>query len=71
MVGMNLRYRPDAMLLRSLIRNNEIGVPLICKMRMVQIAKQQGLNGLRVKKTSGGGVIIDLGIFAARSIIWL
>lgn len=31
MVGMNLRYRPDAMLLRSLIRNNEIGIPLYVK----------------------------------------
>ena len=31
MVGMNLRYRPDAMLLRSLIKNDEIGTPLYVK----------------------------------------
>ena len=70
MVGMNLRYRPDAMLLRSLIRNNEIGVPLYVKCGWFRSQSSKGKWFTR-KEESGGGVIIDLGILLLDLSLWL
>jgi predicted dehydrogenase len=70
MVGMNLRYRPDAMILRSLIKNNEIGIPLYVKCGWFRTQSSQGKWFTR-KEESGGGVIIDLGILLLDLSLWL
>src|SRR5664280_3498921 len=70
MVGMNLRYRPDAMLLRSLIKNDEIGTPLYVKCGWFRSQSSKGKWFTR-KEESGGGVIIDLGILLLDLSLWL
>lgn len=70
MVGMNLRYRPDAMILRSLIKNGEIGTPLYVKCGWFRSQSSQG-KWFTKKEESGGGVIIDLGILLLDLSLWL
>jgi predicted dehydrogenase len=70
MVGMNLRYRPDTMLLRSFINSNEIGEPFYIKCGWIR--KQSSSEKWFTKKQeSGGGVIIDLGIHLLDLALWL
>ncbi len=70
MVGMNLRYRPDTMLLRSLINANEIGDPFYIKCGWIR--KQSSSEKWFTKREeSGGGVIIDLGIHLLDLSLWL
>lgn len=70
MVGMNLRYRPDTMLLRSFINTNEIGDPFYIKCGWIR--KQSSSEKWFTKKEeSGGGVIIDLGIHILDLALWL
>ena len=70
MVGMNLRYRPDTMLLRSFINSNEIGEPFYVKCGWIR--KQSSSEKWFTKKEeSGGGVIIDLGIHVLDLALWL
>ncbi len=61
MVGMNLRYRPDAMLLRSLLSSGEIGDPFYVKCGWIR-RQSSSEKWFTKKEESGGGVIIDLGI---------
>ncbi len=70
MVGMNLRYRPDAMLLRSLINSNEIGEPFYVKCGWVR-KQSSSEKWFTNKEASGGGVIIDLGIHLLDLVLWL
>ncbi|MFA3782998.1 Gfo/Idh/MocA family protein [Melioribacteraceae bacterium 4301-Me] len=70
MVGMNLRYRPDAMLLKSLLNSGELGDLFFIKcswLRKQSSDQQWFLN----KSKSGGGVIIDLGIVLIDLALWL
>ena len=70
MVGMNLRYRPDTMILRSLMNSNEIGEPFYIKCGWIR--KQSSSEKWFTKKEqSGGGVIIDLGIHLLDMALWL
>lgn len=70
MVGMNLRYRPDTMLLRSFINSKEIGDPFYVKCGWIR--KQSSSEKWFTKKEeSGGGVIIDLGIHILDLALWL
>ena len=70
MVGMNLRYRPDTMLLRSFINSNEIGDPFYIKCGWIK--KQSSSEKWFTKKEeSGGGAIIDLGIHLLDLALWL
>jgi predicted dehydrogenase len=70
MVGMNLRYRPDTMLLRSFINSNEIGEPFYIKCGWIR--KQSSSEKWFTKKEqSGGGVILDLGIHLLDMALWL
>jgi predicted dehydrogenase len=70
MVGMNLRFRPDAMLLRSLLSSGEIGEPFYVKCGWIR--RQSSTQKWFTKKTeSGGGVIIDLGILLLDLSLWL
>jgi predicted dehydrogenase len=70
MVGMNLRYRPDAMILRSLIKSGEIGSPLYVKCGWIRTQSSLG-KWFTKREESGGGVIIDLGILLLDLSLWL
>jgi predicted dehydrogenase len=70
MVGMNLRYRPDAMLLRSILNSGEIGDPFYVKCSWIR--RQSSEQKWFTKKVeSGGGVIVDLGIALLDLALWL
>ena len=70
MVGMNLRYRPDAMLLKSLLNNKEIGEVFYIKASWLR--KQSSNEKWFMKKgEAGGGVLMDLGILLLDLSIWL
>lgn len=70
MVGMNLRYRPDTMLLRSFLNSDEIGDPFYIKCGWIR--KQSSSEKWFTKKEeSGGGVIIDLGVHILDLALWL
>jgi predicted dehydrogenase len=70
MVGMNLRFRPDAMLLRSLLSSGEIGEPFYVKCGWIR--RQSSSQKWFTKKTeAGGGVIFDLGILLLDLALWL
>lgn len=70
MVGMNLRFRPDAMLLRSIINSGEIGNPFYIKCAWIR--RQSSTQKWFTKRVeSGGGVIIDLGISLLDLSLWL
>ena len=70
MVGMNLRYRPDSMLIRSLIDAGEIGEPFYVKCGWVR--KQSSSEKWFTKREeAGGGVILDLGINLIDLALWL
>ncbi len=70
MVGMNLRYRPDTMLLRSFINTNEIGDPFYIKCGWIR-KQSSSQKWFTKKEESGGGVIIDLGIHILDLALWL
>ncbi len=70
MVGMNARFRPDAMLLKSLINSGELGD--IFYVRSSWARKQSSSeNWFLHKKQSGGGVLLDLGIVLLDLSMWL
>jgi len=70
MVGMNLRYRPDAMLVKSLLNNKEIGDVFYIKASWLR--KQSSSEKWFMKKgEAGGGVLMDLGILLLDLSIWL
>jgi predicted dehydrogenase len=70
MVGMNLRYRPDSMLIRSLIDAGEIGDPYYIKCGWIrkQSSSEKWFNK---REEAGGGVILDLGINLIDLALWL
>lgn len=70
MVGMNLRYRPDAMLMKSLVISGELGD--IFYIRCGWLRKQSNEQKWFINKSqSGGGVIIDLGILILDLALWI
>lgn len=70
MVGMNLRYRPDSMLIRSLIDAGEIGNAFYIKCGWIR--KQSSSEKWFTKREeAGGGVILDLGINLVDLALWL
>ncbi len=70
MVGMNLRFRPDAMILRSILNSGEIGEPYYIKAGWIRRQSSAG-KWVTKKEESGGGVIIDLGIHLMDLSLWL
>jgi predicted dehydrogenase len=70
MVGMNARFRPDSMLLKSLINSGELGeiFYIRCGWNRKQSSDE---NWFLKKKEAGGGVILDLGIVLLDLGIWL
>jgi len=70
MVGLNARFRPDAMLLKSLVNSGELGN--IFYVRCGWTRKQSSSEKWFIKKSeSGGGVIIDLGIVILDLSMWI
>lgn len=70
MVGLNARFRPDAMLMKSLINSGEIGE--IFYVRCGWTRKQSSYEKWFIKKSeSGGGVILDLGIVILDLSLWI
>jgi predicted dehydrogenase len=70
MVGMNLRYRPDAMILRSILGAGEIGDPFYVKCGWIR-RQSSAQKWFTKKEESGGGVIVDLGISLLDLSLWL
>lgn len=70
MVGMNLRFRPDAMLMRSLINAGDLGDIFYIKCGWIR--KQSSTQKWFMKKNeAGGGVVIDLGILLLDLALWM
>ncbi|MGK9476101.1 Gfo/Idh/MocA family protein [Melioribacter sp. OK-6-Me] len=70
MVGMNLRFRPDSMLMKSIINSGELGEIFYIKCGWLR-NKSSAQKWFIDKKKSGGGVIIDLGILLLDLAIWM
>jgi predicted dehydrogenase len=70
MVGMNNRFRPDTMILKSFIENGELGKIFYIKSGWL---KQQSSAAAwqQQKEKSGGGVFLDLGIVMLDMALWL
>jgi len=70
MVGMNNRFRPDSMILKSFIEENELGTIYYAKagwLRKLGVANPW----LTRKEQSGGGVVLDLGIVMFDLAFWM
>jgi predicted dehydrogenase len=70
MVGMNNRFRPDAMVLRSFIENNELGKVFYVKAGWLKRPLPEH-TWLQTKSISGGGVFLDLGIVMLDMTLWM
>ncbi len=70
MVGMNHRFRPDTMILKSMIEGKELG-----KVYYTRVGWLRKYNAERPwilqKEKSGGGVFIDLGIVMLDMALWM
>lgn len=70
MVGMNYRFRPDIMLIRSIVNSGELGD--IFYINCSWLRKKSSLQKWFMNKNlSGGGVIIDLGIVILDLALWM
>ncbi|NTW49521.1 MAG: Gfo/Idh/MocA family oxidoreductase [Chlorobiales bacterium] len=70
MVGMNQRFRPDAMMLKNFIHGGEIGDVFFVKAGWLK--KNVADADWKVsKELSGGGVFLDLGIMVLDLALWL
>lgn len=70
MEGMNLRFRPDAMLLKSLIKTGELGELFYIQTNWMR-KQSSDTNWFLQKSKSGGGVLFDLGISLIDLGLWI
>jgi predicted dehydrogenase len=70
MVGMNHRFRPDTMLLKSFLEGKELGKVFYTKAGWLR-KKNSDTAWLTQKERSGGGVFIDLGIAMLDMAFWM
>lgn len=70
MVGMNHRFRPDTMILKSFIEGNELGKIFYTKTGWLRRRTTDNSWTLR-KEKAGGGVFIDLGIVMLDMALWM
>ena len=70
MVGMNSRFRPDTMILKSFIENGELGKIFYIKSGWLRQQSSQAAWAQQREK-SGGGVFLDLGIVMLDMALWL
>lgn len=72
MVGMNQRFRPDAMILKNFVEGNELGKIFYTKAGWLQRRESWNPKAwARKKQTAGGGVFMDLGISILDLSLWL
>ncbi|SRR5579883_455906 len=70
MVGMNNRFRPDTMLLKTFIEKKELGKVFYIKSGWLK--RQDDVKAWQQQQAkSGGGVILDLGIVMLDMALWL
>lgn len=70
MVGMNHRFRPDSMILRTFVEGKELGK--IFYVRAGWLRRRTVDNSLILQKEkSGGGVFLDLGIVMLDMTLWM
>jgi predicted dehydrogenase len=70
MVGMNHRFRPDTMLLKSFLEAKELGKVFYARAGWLR-KKNNDASWLTQKERSGGGVFIDLGIVMLDMAFWM
>jgi predicted dehydrogenase len=70
MVGMNNRFRPDAMILRSFIENEDLGKIFYVKAGWLKKLTDHS-SWMGHKDKSGGGVFLDLGIVMLDLALWM
>jgi predicted dehydrogenase len=72
MVGMNHRFRPDAMILKNFIEAGEIGEIFLARCGwMKKRGRWSGADWCLKKRLSGGGVMMDLGLQMLDLSLWL
>ena len=70
MVGMNNRFRPDTMALKSFVEKNELGKIFYIKtgwFKKLTMSNQW----ITRKEKAGGGVLLDLGIVMLDLVLWM
>lgn len=70
MVGMNHRFRPDTMMLRSFIENKELGNVFYVKAGWLKKPSTEA-SWFQQKDLSGGGVFLDMGIVMLDLALWM
>jgi len=70
MVGMNHRFRPDTMILKSFLERKELGKVFYTKAGWLR-RKHADSSWITQKEKSGGGVFIDLGIVMLDMAFWM
>ncbi|MGA9407046.1 MAG: Gfo/Idh/MocA family oxidoreductase [Bacteroidota bacterium] len=70
MVGMNNRFRPDTMILRSFVENNDLGEVFYIKAGWLKKLTDHS-SWMGHKDKSGGGVFLDLGIVMLDLALWM
>ncbi len=70
MVGMNNRFRPDTMILKSFIEKGELGKLFYAKGGWLKSLSDTN-PWMTKKDKSGGGVVLDLGIVMLDLILWM
>lgn len=70
MVGMNQRFRPDAMILKSFIEGKELGDIFYARIGWLR-KRNTDARWLTQKEKSGGGVLLDLGIAIVDLGFWM
>lgn len=70
MVGMNHRFRPDTMVLKSFIEGNELGKLSYTNAGWLR-KRNTDASWITQREKSGGGVFIDLGIVMLDLALWM
>ncbi|MDE3058721.1 MAG: Gfo/Idh/MocA family oxidoreductase [Bacteroidota bacterium] len=70
MIGMNSRFRPDTMILRSFIESGDVGKVFYVKTGWLKKLIDE-LVWMKYKDKSGGGVFLDLGIVMLDLALWM
>jgi predicted dehydrogenase len=70
MVGMNHRFRPDSMILKSFLEGKELGKVMYARAGWLRRRSSDSSWFVR-KEKSGGGVFIDLGIMMLDMALWM
>ncbi len=70
MIGMNSRFRPDTMILRSFIESGDLGKVFYVKTGWLKKLIDERV-WIKYKDKSGGGVFLDLGIVMLDLALWM